>query len=102
MCAHPMIAGDLRRLEADSRDAQHLAALAVFAGITPAQAKIVMDAFFDYRNPTPDEFRQIVATLSPTTVGHPEAKPVGEGGVQEGLGKGIGDVGDPSGLQRGG
>jgi len=63
VCAHPMIAGDLRRLEADSRDAQHLAALAVFAGITTAQAKTVMDAFFDHRNPTPEEFKQIVAMI---------------------------------------
>ena len=37
---------------------------------------------------------------APSTVGHPEAKPVGEGGVH-GLGKGMGDDRDPSGLQGG-
>jgi len=41
-----------------------------------------------------------VARLTPSTVGHPEAKPAGEGGVH-GLGKGMGDDRDPSGLQRG-
>jgi len=40
------------------------------------------------------------ALRGPSTVGHPEAKPVGEGGVH-GLGKGMGDDRDPSSLQRG-
>ena len=48
--------------------------------------------------------REIWLSLSalrgPSTVGHPEAKPVGEGGVHD-LGKGMGDDRDPSGLQRG-
>ena len=45
---------------------------------------------------------ECVEVAPPSTVGDPEAKPVGEGGVHEGLGKGIGDVGDASGLPRGG
>jgi hypothetical protein len=40
------LAGDLRRLEADSRDETHLIAYAEHAGITPAQAKAVLDMFF--------------------------------------------------------
>lgn len=40
------VAGDLRRLERDSRDGHHQARYAELAHITPAQAKIVLDAFF--------------------------------------------------------
>ena len=40
------IAGDLRRLEKDSRDERHLAQYAALAGITVEQAKIVLDALF--------------------------------------------------------
>ena len=39
---------------------------------------------------------------APSTAGARDSGPVGEGGVQGSLGKGMGDVGDPSGLQRGG
>ena len=42
-----MIAGDLRRLEKDHRDALHLKAYAQVAGCTEAQAKAVLDAFFE-------------------------------------------------------
>jgi hypothetical protein len=42
-----MLAGDLRRLEADSRDERHLAHYARLAGVTPEQAKAVLDAFFE-------------------------------------------------------
>ena len=41
-----MIAGDLRRLEADQRDEWHLSLYAKRAGVTPEQAKAVLDAFF--------------------------------------------------------
>lgn len=44
--ARSLIAGDMRRLEADSRDEAHLARYAEIAGITPEQAKAVLDAFF--------------------------------------------------------
>jgi hypothetical protein len=40
-------AGDLRRVELDQRDDRHLAAYAAYAGITPEQARRVLDAFFD-------------------------------------------------------
>lgn len=40
------IAGDLRRLERDQRDARHLGAYAHVAGITPEQARAVLDALF--------------------------------------------------------
>lgn len=42
-----MIAGDMRRVELDQRDERHLAAYATYAGITPSQAKLVLDALFD-------------------------------------------------------
>lgn len=42
-----LIAGDLRRLEHDQRDEAHLEAYTRIAGITPEQAKAVLDAFFD-------------------------------------------------------
>jgi hypothetical protein len=42
-----IIAGDMRRLEADSRDPRHLAEYAKAAGITPEQAKAVLDLFFE-------------------------------------------------------
>jgi len=38
--------GDLRRLEHDQRDEWHLAEYARRAGITPEQARAVLDAFF--------------------------------------------------------
>ena len=41
-------------------------------------------------------------TLPASTAGTRDSGADPEGGVQEGLGKGIGDVGDPTGLQRGG
>lgn len=41
------VAGDLRRLETDQRDEHHLAKYAELAGITPAQARAVLDAFFE-------------------------------------------------------
>lgn len=41
-----LIAGDMRRLENDSRDNEHLHAFAVLGDCTPAQAKAVLDAFF--------------------------------------------------------
>ena len=40
------IAGDLRRLEEDSRDAAHLKQISEIAKITPEQAKIVLDWLF--------------------------------------------------------
>jgi hypothetical protein len=46
ICQHPMIAGDMRRLERDARDAEHLREHARNAGVTPEQAKAVLDAFF--------------------------------------------------------
>lgn len=39
--------GDLRRLEHDQRDERHLAEYAKRAGITPEQARAVLDAFFE-------------------------------------------------------
>lgn len=41
------LAGDLRRLEADTRDAAHLSRFAQEAGITEYQVKIVLDCFFE-------------------------------------------------------
>lgn len=41
------VAGDLRRLETDQRDEKHLKKYAGYAGVTPEQAKLVLDAFFD-------------------------------------------------------
>ncbi len=41
-----MIRGDLRRLEIDQRDPHHLACYAEACGVTVAQAKAVLDAFF--------------------------------------------------------
>lgn len=40
------LAGDLRRLESDQRDDRHLATYAARAGITPEQARTVLDALF--------------------------------------------------------
>lgn len=42
-----MAAGDMRRLESDSRDERHLARFARAAGITPEQAEAVLDLFFE-------------------------------------------------------
>jgi hypothetical protein len=42
------IRGDMRRLEADSRDERHLNEYAAAAGITAAQAKAVLDKLFDH------------------------------------------------------
>jgi hypothetical protein len=42
-----MIAGDLRRLEKDQRDEQHLAEYAKRTGLTPEQVKSVLDLLFD-------------------------------------------------------
>lgn len=42
-----MVSGDLRRLEMDQRDEWHLQRYAAAAGITEAQAKLMLDAFFD-------------------------------------------------------
>lgn len=39
--------GDLRRLEHDQRDERHLAEYARRTGLTPAQCRAVLDAFFD-------------------------------------------------------
>lgn len=41
-----LVRGDLRRLEKNQRDEQHLLHYAELAGITPEQVKIVLDAFF--------------------------------------------------------
>jgi hypothetical protein len=41
------VAGDMRRLEADQRDEEHLTFYAEASGITPDQAKKVLDAFFE-------------------------------------------------------
>jgi hypothetical protein len=41
------IRGDLRRLEQDQRDGHHLEKYAKRAGITPGQAKAVLDLLFD-------------------------------------------------------
>ncbi len=43
----PLLAGDLRRLEIDSRNDEIIAIYADAAVITPEQARIVLDAFFD-------------------------------------------------------
>lgn len=43
---HKMIAGDLRRMEADQTDEAHLRWYAECAGITPDQAAAVLRAFF--------------------------------------------------------
>jgi hypothetical protein len=43
-----LIRGDLRRLERDQRDEHHLKAYAEHAGITPEQAKKVLDRFFSH------------------------------------------------------
>lgn len=43
-----MLIGDLRRLETDQRDEQHLAMYAKIAAITEAQAKIVLDTFYGW------------------------------------------------------
>jgi hypothetical protein len=40
------IAGDLRRMEANTRDARHLDAYARLSGVTPDQARVIFDAFF--------------------------------------------------------
>lgn len=45
--AQRLVAGDLRRLEQDQRDPRHLEIYAKRAGVTPEQAKAVLDAFFD-------------------------------------------------------
>lgn len=44
--AKSMIRGDMRRMEQDQRDEQHLKAYAEHAGITVEQAKAVLDLFF--------------------------------------------------------
>jgi hypothetical protein len=41
-----MVRGDMRRLEHDQRDEQHLKLYAEHAGITTEQAKLVLDLFF--------------------------------------------------------
>lgn len=41
-----LIRGDMRRLEQDSRDPLHLWIYARHAGVTEAQAKALLDAFF--------------------------------------------------------
>lgn len=41
-----LIAGDMRRLEQDSRDDRYGVTLASAAGVTPEQARAVLDAFF--------------------------------------------------------
>lgn len=41
-----MIAGDMRRLERDSRDENHLKEWARISGATPEQCKRLLDAFF--------------------------------------------------------
>lgn len=43
----PCIAGDLRRLEQDQRDEQHLAEYAEASGATVEQVKKILDLFFD-------------------------------------------------------
>ena len=40
------IAGDLRRLEDDTRDAWHLSLYADFAGVSNKQVKMIFDEFF--------------------------------------------------------
>lgn len=44
---HSPIAGDMRRVEADQRDAKHLDEYARLAGITPEQVSAVLTAFFE-------------------------------------------------------
>jgi hypothetical protein len=48
-----MIRGDMRRLEMDSRDEQHLKMYAEHAGITVEQAKKFLDKFFEGTNGYP-------------------------------------------------
>jgi hypothetical protein len=48
-----MIRGDMRRLEQDSRDEQHLKMYAEHAGITVEQAKKLLDKFFEGTNGYP-------------------------------------------------
>ena len=43
----PMIAGDLRRLELDSRDPRHLESYAMRARCTKEQVKAILDYFFE-------------------------------------------------------
>lgn len=45
--AHAIIAGDLRRLEKDSRDPRHLDAYARTTGLEPGQVLAVLDVFFE-------------------------------------------------------
>ena len=40
-------AGDLRRLETDQRDDEHLRMYAALAGVTPEQVKVIFDVFFE-------------------------------------------------------
>lgn len=47
MTPQEMLAGDLRRLEANQRDDWHLTLYAERIGITPEQVKAVLDAFFE-------------------------------------------------------
>ena len=49
-----LIAGDMRRLEEDSRDEAHLKWVAEIASITPEQAKLVLDWFFRDNWPNSD------------------------------------------------
>ena len=42
-----LAAGDLRRLERDQRDENHLEKYALLAGIAIFQVKVVLDAFFE-------------------------------------------------------
>lgn len=44
--ARELIKGDMRRLEKDQRDGQHLKMYAEHAGITVEQARAVLDLFF--------------------------------------------------------
>ena len=44
--AKSMIRGDMRRMEADQRDEQHLKMYADHAGVTVEQARAVLDLFF--------------------------------------------------------
>jgi hypothetical protein len=46
-----LIAGDMRRLERDSRDDAHIRGYAKAAGCTKKQAKAVLDRFFDCHMP---------------------------------------------------
>lgn len=47
----PIIAGDMRRLEMDSRDGLHLQLYAKQAGVTEAQVLVILNAFFGERHP---------------------------------------------------